>query len=121
MNEEKSKCTKRQCLWIGKDSEKTKKPLQWAGIEGSVLCCPKCGNDEFYVISKDKQSTEKLAQDIAPDDFIKPKEKSRHWQKVSKIEGDGKQFFVTLENGCQFFYEWNDKIKVADFPESVNQ
>lgn len=121
MNEPKSKCTKRQCLWIGKDPEKTKKALDWEGIEGSVLCCPKCGNDEFYVIPLDKQFTEKSAKEIKKGDFIKPKENSRNWKQVLSILKQENSVYLFLNGGCEFAFGLNNKIKVADFPESINQ
>lgn len=40
-------CTKRKCKWQGDDSEKSQKQLNG---HMSELVCPKCGNNEFYML-----------------------------------------------------------------------
>lgn len=39
------KCTKRKCGWEGLDEDRIEKPTDNIWTE---LCCPKCGNNEFY-------------------------------------------------------------------------
>jgi len=42
-------CSKKKCKWQGKSNEKIELPHPEYS-EGTTLCCPKCHNNEFYIL-----------------------------------------------------------------------
>ena len=69
---EYSQCTNEQCNWFGTDEEYSKVPSANPDFEDIVAhdnVCPKCGNDEFYVLNEEKYNELKTKETyVMPDE-----------------------------------------------------
>ena len=123
--ESKSKCCK--CGLITTDAEKVTIPEK-NDPDFSVLVCKNCGHDEFFMIPKDKQFTEKKAEELSEGDYFKVAFQ-RDWRKVKRAfilspgdkapENLENKVLIVLDNCKQLVFEKETKIAVADYPESI--
>lgn len=124
MTEEKLKCSKTNCLFIGPRS-KMKAILDSDRIS-SNLHCPLCLNTEFVKIPKDKQFTEKKAEELSAGDYFKIAFQKK-WRKVKRViilsPGENvpnnleNKVLIVLDNSKQAVCDKGTVVAVADYPE----